>query len=154
MTSTLFDIAGLAVVGWALMILLPGWSLTRRLVGWSAFPVLLSAVYVVGVVAMLSKTGLGVVADFGSAEGVIGLLSQPDIALLVWIHVLAFDHLVGVFIFRDNQRHKVVPLPIQSLLLLLTLMFGPAGFLMYWAARVARQRNGDLGALGTAAQEV
>ena len=144
MTTVLFNVAGLAIVGWALMILLPGWSVTKRLVEWTAFPVAVSVIYVIGVLAVLSETGFGVVADFGSAEGVDGLMANPDIALIAWIHLLAFDHLVGVVIFRDNLRHDVVPIPIQSLLLLATLMFGPAGFLMYWIVRVARGRGSDL----------
>ena len=138
MTSTLFNLAGIAIVGWALMIFLPGWGVTKRIVEWAAFPALVSLIYVIGVAAVLMETGLGVVADFGSAEGVVGLLAQPDIAPIAWIHILAFDHLVGVVIFRDNLRKKVVALPLQSLILFLALMFGPAGFLTYWLVRAIR----------------
>lgn len=141
MVLDLFNLAGLAIAGWALMILLPGWSVTRRLVEWTAFPVGICAIYVVGVVAVLGEAGPGIVADFGSAEGVIGLLKVPDIALVAWIHILAFDHLVGIFIFRDNLRHNVVLLPLQSLILFVTLMFGPAGFLTYWIVRTTRRRE-------------
>lgn len=137
----LFNLAGFAIVGWALMILLPGWNFTKRLVNWTAFPVAVSALYVIGLIAVLIETGLGVIADFGTAEGVVGLMAQPDIALIAWIHLLAFDHLVGIYIFRDNFSHDVVPLPIQSLLLFLTLMFGSAGFLTYWIVRVVRRRG-------------
>ena len=144
MTTLLFNVAGLAILGWALMILLPTWSVTRRLVAWTVFPVLLAGIYVIGVVAVLAETGLGAVADFGSAEGVVRLLSDPDVALVAWIHLLAFDHLVGVFIFRDNLHNEVVPVPVQSILLFLTLMFGPAGFLTYWIVRVARGRGTSL----------
>lgn len=144
MITTLFDLAGLAVFGWALMILLPGWSVTKRLVEWTAFPVAVSAIYVVGIVAVLAETGIGVVGDFGSAQGVVGLMVDPNVALIAWIHLLAFDHLVGVFIFRDNLRHSVVPLPVQSVILFLTLMFGPVGFLAYWTVRVARRRGTNL----------
>ncbi|HSM06790.1 MAG TPA: abscisic acid-deficient protein Aba4 family protein, partial [Longimicrobiales bacterium] len=105
MTTLLFNVAGLAILGWALMILLPTWSVTRRLVAWTVFPVLLAGIYVIGVVAVLAETGVGAVADFGSAEGVVRLLSDPDVALVAWIHLLAFDHLVGVFIFRDNLQN-------------------------------------------------
>lgn len=144
MTTLLFNVAGVAILGWALMILLPTWSVTRRLVAWTVFPVLLAGIYVIGVVAVLAETGLGAVADFGSAEGVVRLLSDPDVALIAWIHLLAFDHLVGVLIFRDNLRNDVVPVPVQSILLFLTLMFGPAGFLTYWIVRVARGRGTSL----------
>ncbi|MFW6198963.1 MAG: ABA4-like family protein [Gemmatimonadota bacterium] len=148
MMTTLFDVAGLAMIGWALMIFLPGWSVTRRLVRWAAFPVALAVIYVVGIAVVLADTGLGVIADFGSAEGVIGLLAEADLALVAWIHILAFDHLVGVVIVRDNLRHGVVPLPLQSVILFLTLMFGPVGFLTYWLVRVSRGVGPDLGGRG------
>ncbi len=63
----LFNIAGFAIVGWALMILLPGWNFTKRLVNWTAFPVAVSALYVIGLIAVLIENGLGVIADFGTA---------------------------------------------------------------------------------------
>ena len=144
MTTVLFNVALVAIVGWGLMILLPGWSVTKRLVEWIAFPVAISLIYVVGVAAVLSETGFGVIGDFGSAEGVIELLANPNVALIVWIHMSALDHLVGVGIFRDNLRHNVVPIPIQSLLLALTLLFGPIGFLTYWIVRVVRRRGNEL----------
>ncbi len=154
MATVLFNVAGLAIVGWALMILLPGWSVTKRLVEWTAFPVAVSVIYVIGVLAVLRETGFGVIADFGSAEGVIELLANPNVALIVWIHMSALDHLVGVGIFRDNLRHDVVPIPIQSLLLVLTLMFGPIGFLTYWIVRVARRRGSELAGVGDPPEEV
>ncbi len=154
MTTVLFNVALLATVGWGLMILLPGWSVTKRLVEWIAFPVAISLIYVVGVAAVLSETGFGVIADFGSAEGVIELLANPNVALIVWIHMSALDHLVGVGIFRDNLRHNVVPIPIQSLLLVLTLLFGPIGFLTYWIVRVARRRGSELAGVGDPAGDV
>jgi len=154
MTTVLFNVALLATVGWGLMILLPGWSVTKRLVEWIAFPVAISLIYVVGVAAVLSETGFGVIADFGSAEGVIELLANPNVALIVWIHMSALDHLVGVGIFRDNLRHNVVSIPIQSLLLVLTLLFGPIGFLTYWIVRVARRRGSELAGVGDPAGDV
>ena len=154
MTTVLFNVALVAIVGWGLMILLPGWSVTKRLVEWIAFPVAISLIYVVGVAAVLSETGFGVIADFGSAEGVIELLANPNVALIVWIHMSALDHLVGVGIFRDNLRHNVVSIPIQSLLLVLTLLFGPIGFLTYWIVRVARRRGSELAGVGDPAGDV
>ena len=151
MTVTLFNLAGLAIIGWALMIFLPGWSVTKRLVEWAAFPVLISVIYVIGLVVVLMETGLGVVADFGSSDGVVGLLAQPDIALIAWIHILAFDHLVAVGIFRDNLERRVIPLPAQSVVLFLALMFGPLGFLVYWILRMTRgPAGGEGGGVGLA----
>jgi hypothetical protein len=43
------------------------------------------------------------------------------------------------------MRHHMVPLPVQSLILFLTLMFGPAGFLTYYAACAAKNRASVFG---------
>jgi hypothetical protein len=145
MIMQLYDLAGLAIIGWAFLIFFPFWSGTKKLVEWTVFPVLLCAIYLVGIVVVVADTGPGIMADFGNAEGVLGLLTQPDVALIAWIHILAFDHLVAVLIFRDNLTHKVVPLPLQSLILFMTLMFGPGGFLTYWTIRVARGRGTAFG---------
>jgi Domain of unknown function (DUF4281) len=138
----LFNLAGIAIFGWLLLILLPTWRVTRRIVESAAFPVFLSVIYLLGIVPLLMKTGLGVMNDFGSAEGVTRLLRDPDLALIAWIHILAFDQVVGMLIYRDNMHHRYVPVPVQSVLLFATLMFGPVGFLSYYLLRAwARSRR-------------
>jgi hypothetical protein len=141
MYRTLFDLAGLAMLGWLLVILLPTWRATRRLAESAIFPAYLSILYVVGLLAVVRATGFGFMADFGSADGVLGLLAQEPIALVAWIHILAFDQVVGLLIYRDNMRHRFVPIPLQSVLLVATLMLGPVGFLTYWAVRAAKTRR-------------
>lgn len=141
----LFNVAGLATLGWLLMVLAPKLSLTRWLATTAAFPVALAVLYVAGVVPLVIAAGPGIILDFGSPDGVIALLAQPDVALIAWIHILVFDHLVGIVIYRDNMREKIVGLPLQSLILFLTLMFGPAGFLVYYLLRVARRRGPAIG---------
>lgn len=131
----LFNLAGFAIFAWLLLMVLPAWKVTRWIAETAVFPVFLSVVYVLGIVPLLMRTGPGIMADFGSAEGVTRLLTNPDIALIAWIHILAFDQLVGLMIYRENMQHRYVPLPVQSVLLLATLMFGPVGFLAYYVMR-------------------
>jgi Domain of unknown function (DUF4281) len=135
MYVALFNLAGIAIFAWLLLILLPTWKVTRWIAETAVFPVFLSAVYLLGIVPLLMQTGPGIMGDFGSAEGVTRLLANPDIALVAWIHILAFDQVVGLLIYRENMRERYVPLPVQSVLLLLTLMFGPVGFLTYYVLR-------------------
>jgi len=141
MYETLFAVAGIAMLGWLLLILAPGWSFTRRVAETAVFPLFLSALYLVGIAAVIRENGLGFMADFGSAEGVMALLATGPVALVAWIHILAFDQVVAHLIYRDNLKHRVVPLPLQSVILLATLMLGPVGFLTYWAIRSARLRQ-------------
>jgi hypothetical protein len=141
MYETLFALAGLAMVGWLLLILAPGWSFTRRVAETAVFPIYLSVLYLVGITAVIAGNGVGFMADFGSAEGVLALLATGPVALIAWIHILAFDQVVAHLIYRDNLKHRVVPLPVQSVILVATLMLGPVGFLAYWGIRSARLRS-------------
>jgi hypothetical protein len=139
MHFTVYMLAGYATIAWLLLIVLPAWRVTRQVARSAAFPVYLCVLYAIGVGAIIASSGAGFIRDFGSAEGVIRILARSDVALIAWIHILAFDQLVGLFIYRDNMRHRYVPLPVQSLILALTFMFGPVGFLTYWAIRAARR---------------
>lgn len=138
MYLTLFKIAGFAAPAWALLIFLPTWRGTRWLARSAMVPALLCVLYVIGIGAQISASGLGFIREFGTAEGVARLLSNPDIAIVAWIHFLAFDQLVGIFIYRDNMHHRYVPIPVQSVILVFTFMLGPVGFLAYYLARAIR----------------
>lgn len=139
MYRTLFSLAGLAIVAWLPLILVPRWKWTRRLAQTAVFPFYLSVLYLIGITAVLMEMGPGIMQDFGDADGVLALLRSEGLALVAWIHILAFDQLVGVGIYRDNMRLDVVPMPVQSVILFLTLMFGPVGFVVYYLARVIRR---------------
>jgi hypothetical protein len=143
--STLFTLAGIGILGWALMIFLPKWALTKRVARSAAFPIYLSVLYLAGVVPLVVSAGPGIVMKFGTATGVISLLSDADVALIAWIHILVFDQFVGLLIYRDNMRERLIPVALQSVILFLTLMFGPAGFLLYQVIRVARKRGPFVG---------
>ena len=136
----LFNLAGLGIAGWALMIFLPGLSLTKWIASSAIFPVYLAVLYTVGVVPLFASRP-GIVTEFGSPDDVLRLLASADVALVAWIHILVFDQLVGIWIYRDNMRERTVPTLVQSLILFLTLMFGPAGFLLYYVIRAAKKRR-------------
>jgi hypothetical protein len=140
--TNLFQDAGLGIAGWALLIFLPTWRVTRAFADSAFFPTFIAILYAFGVGSLVMKSGLGFVADFGSIEGVRRLLADPDIAVVAWIHILAFDQAIGLWIYRENMRHHYVPLPLQSAILFLTLMFGPLGYLTFTLVRVTRMGSG------------
>jgi hypothetical protein len=154
MYVALFNLAGIAIFAWLLLIVLPGWKVTRWIAETAVFPVFLAAVYVLGIIPLLMQTGPGIMGDFGSAEGVTRLLANPDVALVAWIHILAFDQVVGMMIYRENMQHRYVPLPVQSVLLFATLMFGPVGFLSYYVLRAWSRSRRARHALPAEAQPV
>src|SRR6185503_4674530 len=146
MYYNLFQLASLAILGWIPLIVAPTWSGSRRLAGSAFFPIYISVLYAFGVGALLMELGPGFIADFGSAEGVARLLARQEIAWVAWLHILEFDQVIGLLIYRENMRHRYVPVPVQSALLFLTLMFGPLGYLAFMAIRVARLGGGAFAA--------
>jgi hypothetical protein len=138
MYANLFQLASLAIVGWIPLIAFPTWSGSRRLAGSAFFPIYIAVLYAFGVGALLMQLGPGFVADFGTAEGVARLLARQEIAWVAWLHILAFDQVIGLLIYRENMRRRYVPMPVQSALLFLTLMFGPLGYAAFAAIRVAK----------------
>ena len=136
--AILFQLTSLAIVGWFLLIFFPTWRFSRRLADSQFFPLFIAVFYAFGVGALLMERGPGFMADFGTDVGVARLLAQEEIAWVAWLHILAFDQVIGIWIYRENMRRRFVPIPVQSLLLFLTLMLGPLGYLAWTLIRVGK----------------
>lgn len=144
----LFRVANnLALLGGLVLIFLPRWRWAARLIGPVLIPVLLSAIY-----ATLVITEFGHVSGGFSSLPLVALLFQNRYLLLAgWVHYLAFDLFVGSWEVRDAQRiglahYLVVPC------LILTFLFGPAGWLLYFLIRSVATRS--IGANDTYASEI
>lgn len=135
--SLAFSVAGkIALAGW-LGLLLSLFVARARPVAWTAarlaIPALLAIAYV-----LLIWTGMGEAAGggFGSIAEVRALFANDSALTAGWIHYLAFDLFVGSWIARDGLEAGV-PALLLIPCLALTLMFGPAGLLLYLALRLA-----------------
>ncbi len=125
---------------WALLILAPRSQITQTLVQSMLYPLLLGAVYIVGMI--LAFAGQGAEGgSFTSLEGVRTLFSA-DVGLLVgWAHYLVFDLFVGAWEARDAQRRgfsHILLIPC----LLLTFILGPTGLFLYLILRKATGKGG------------
>src|SRR6266566_35749 len=69
------------------------------------------------------------------------LFSNRWLVLAGWIHYLAFDLFVGSWEVRDARERGIPHLAVVPCLLL-TFMFGPAGWLAYSGVRIAYQPRG------------
>jgi Domain of unknown function (DUF4281) len=70
--------------------------------------------------------------------GVMALFASPGGATIGWIHYLAFDLFVGLWVARNADRHgypRVVQIPI----LFFVLMLGPFGLLLYLILRATHK---------------
>jgi Domain of unknown function (DUF4281) len=72
--------------------------------------------------------------DFTSLRGVMALFATPGGATIGWIHYLAFDLFVGIWIARNADRHAIGRIW-QVPVLFFTLMLGPLGLLLYLVVR-------------------
>ena len=130
--SEVFSIANMmAMPMWVLMILLPNWKITRWLIDFKLIPLLLALIYAVYIIIAI-QTGGGM--DFGSLESVMALFTEENAVLAGWVHYLAFDLLVGMWMLDQNQKleiHRAWMAPC----LLGTFMLGPIGFLLFMILR-------------------
>lgn len=127
----------MALPMWILMIFLPTWRATRFLVDFKVIPIVLSAVYAIYIVQALVTGGM---MDFGSLASVMALFTEENAVLAGWVHYLAFDLLVGIWILDQNRELGIHQLLIAPCLLL-TFMFGPVGFLLFMGIRTIKQKK-------------
>ena len=120
----------LAVLGWLLLAVAPGraWASTAITAG--VIPVL-AAVYV----GLIALNWGGSEGGFGSLAAVAQLFANPWLLLAGWTHYLAFDLFVGRWEAED-ARARGIPHWLVLPCLLLTFLFGPAGWLLYLALRL------------------
>jgi hypothetical protein len=129
--ATLFSIVNvLPLPIWALWILAPRSALSRTLVA-SLWPwQVLAALYLIFLAVALGGENAAS-PDFGSLAGVMALFDSEWGTLAGWVHYLCFDLFVARWIMSDAPEggYRLAPI------LLLTLLAGPVGLLLYASAR-------------------
>lgn len=137
-TSAVFQFANtIAMLMWVLMILLPNWKGTRFLVDYKLVPILLSGLYIIYIVQSVQGGGS---MDFSSLESVKKLFTVEIAVLAGWLHYLAFDLVVGMWILDQNRVLKINHLILVPCLLG-AFIFGPVGFLLYMIVRTIRLKS-------------
>jgi len=133
-TELLFKIFNFGVlIPWALLLLLPNWKGTQWMLRTKAPVFLLAAAYLVLLIVEMSTSSSGGI-DFSSFESIRAAFQRPEVMLIGWMHYLAFDLFVGMWELADAQK-KNIPHWMMVPTLLLTLMFGPVGLLLYGGIR-------------------
>jgi len=123
--TLIFGLANLSVLPlWFLIILLPHWSITRRIIGSPLVALVPATIYLVLVGPQIA-TLLSAVSN-PSLSGITTLLATPAGATIAWAHFLAFDLLVGRWVYLDARERGISALLIAPVLFL-TFMLGPIG---------------------------
>ena len=134
--NTVFSIVNpLALLSWLLLIVLPDRRWVSEIVTGLVVPALLAVVYV----AVIGTHFFGSPGGFSSLPDVALLFSNPWLLLAGWVHYLAFDLLIGTWETRD-ARERGVPHLMLVPCLVLTFLFGPAGWLLYQGLRAVGAR--------------
>lgn len=134
----IFSVANtIALIAWLLMIAMnrQRWVLDT-LIG-HIVPAMFAATYIAIIVSAWSSSSGG----FSSLSGVAALFGNRWLLLAGWIHYLAFDLLIGRWELID-ARDRRIPLVIVAPCLLVTFMFGPAGWLLYTIVRLTAVSRG------------
>ena len=133
-----FKLSNYAVLaGWLLLFSFPLWAAPIRTLALSLVVVFLCLSYSYTVFLGKRHDALGEAprGSFFSLRGVINLFKSPRAVLGGWIHILVFDLMMGLFIASDGAARGIAHWLLLPALFL-TLMFGPAGLLLYLALRL------------------
>jgi Domain of unknown function (DUF4281) len=126
----------ISILGWGLIVFLPSWAYTSTLTTFVV--VALLCVFYVYLLFFARPQGISKPqGSFFTLAGILQLFQNPRAVLAGWVHFLAFDLMVALWIRSDAASHNIAHgwlVPIY----LLTLMFGPAGLLAYFGLLALR----------------
>ena len=139
MTPTaVFSIASMITMPmWILMIFLSKWKVTRFLIDFKIIPLALAFIYAIYIFQAIQIGGM---MDFGSLKSVMALFTEENAVLAGWVHYLAFDLLIGMWMLDQNKELKINQLLIAPCLFL-TFMLGPIGFLLFIIIKTVKQKQ-------------
>ena len=136
--SNLFKVANfIALISWALLILVPKNKLTKKLVSSGYASLLLSIGYWLALITM-TIDAIPSGAGFQTLEGVRLFFTSEWGLLAGWIHYLAFDLLIGTAVESRLQNRNFA---IRAFCLFMIFMLGPVGW-SFSKLFKAKEQNG------------
>lgn len=107
---------------------------------WLVTGLAVPALWAVAYILLLAQGLPQADGGFDSIAGVRGVFANDAALAAGWLHYLAFDLFVGTWIARDGLDRRVPALLLVPCIAL-TLLFGPAGFLLYLLFRLSLSRK-------------
>jgi hypothetical protein len=132
--DTIFNVINIIPLPvWLLMVVAPKWYVTHKIVKSHITSVIIAIIFVIlNIIFFVNDTDKFDITGFFSLDIITYVFSKKFIVLICWVHYLAFDLLIGSWIFLDNfNNEKQVPHLLMILCFILTYAFGPSGFLLY-----------------------
>ena len=139
MTPTIvFSIASvIALPMWVLMLFFSKWKVTQFLIDFKVIPLALAFIYAIYIFQAIQIGGM---MDFGSLASIMALFTEKNALLAGWVHYLAFDLLVGMWMLDQNKELRINQL-LMAPCLFLTFMLGPIGFLLFMIIKTIKQKQ-------------
>ncbi|MFD3334232.1 abscisic acid-deficient protein Aba4 family protein [Streptomyces sp. NPDC058700] len=133
MTGLLFELTFfLAAPVWLLMIFAPAWRVTGRL---AASPLTVLPILVVwAVLAVPVLPELWTAVSSPDIDTFRELAALANGAGAIWAQIIAWDLLLGQWMYREGRRLSVPPL-LMAPLLLLAILLSPVGLPLFLAIR-------------------
>ncbi|MCF3118664.1 DUF4281 domain-containing protein [Streptomyces arenae] len=133
MTGFLFELSfWLAAPVWLLMILAPAWGPTARIAASPLTVVPILLVYLALALPVLPE--LWATVRSPDLDGFRDLTALADGAGAIWAQVIAWDLLLGQWMYREGRRLGVHPL-VMGPLLILTILLSPFALLLFLPLR-------------------
>jgi len=119
------------------MVFLPKWKVSRFLIDYKVIPIALSIIYAIYI---FQAVQIGGMMDFGSLKSVMVLFTEENAVLAGWVHYLAFDLLIGMWMLDQNKELGINQF-IMAPCLIFTFMLGPIGFLLFILIKTVIQKQ-------------
>lgn len=130
----------LIFIPWALLIFVPTWKFTEPAAFGSAIVLLVAA----AIFTIQYLTGPEAGGNLLSLEGFKNLFRSKEMLLTGWLNYLSFCLLVGAWQSHDARQLKIGHIFVIPSLLL-TMLTGPAGLLVYLVVRFFRTKKWEIG---------
>ena len=129
----------LIFVPWALLMFVPRWQYTEPIAFGSAIVLLIAA----AVFTIMHLTGPEGGGNLLSLSGLENLFRSKEMLLTGWLNYLSFCLLVGTWQTHDARQLKIGHIFLIPSLLL-TMLTGPAGLLVYLVVRFFRTKKWEI----------
>lgn len=129
--------SSIAMIGWVILIIAsPLWqSFDKFIIG------IVITLFAIAYTWLIAKGfSMGDFQKFGSLDGIMELFTNRIAVTAGWVHYLAFDLFVGVWIKKNSIKYNISHALVIPCMLL-TFMLGPIGLLLYLLIRFVASKK-------------
>lgn len=136
--DSIFSICStMAMIGWLILIIIsPFWFDTDKLL----IGFIISIFTIIYAWLISQSFNPADFEKFGTLDGVMQLFTNKTTVTAGWVHYLAFDLMVGIWIKKNSLKYGISHWLIIPCLLF-TFMLGPVGLLLYLIIRLIRNKQ-------------